>query len=163
VNAQRTVQLSKMRDLYELRERQAHEKVLEQQANVSALELKVEEIETCIAEFINRLSELDERRINSLLLTVAMLQEEAASRSIIERDLRKERFYLDTARKDVNDALELLTNARKTWQACSNCLEALLQLEQNQYALDTRVAKQNAEREFDDLAIAEYCGSRRHG
>ena len=163
MKVQRTDQLAKMRTLYELRERRAHAKVLEQQKKVRILELKFKEIDACVDEFITRLRVLDDRRIKCQFITVSMLQEEAATRLMVERDLRKERLYLQTAKKDVSEALDVLTVLRKQWRHCSARLEALTRIEQNQYAVDARTALQRLEREHDDLAFIAHGEVYQHG
>lgn len=163
MKVQRTAQLAKMRKLYEFRVHQSRAKVLEQQVNVRRLELKVNEIEACVNEFITQLRGLDDRRIKSQFITVSMLKEEAASRLVIERDLRKERLYLQTAKSDVSEAQDVLTTQRKHWQLCSARLDALTQLEQKQSVTDARATEKGLERELDDLVFTAHGGVRQYG
>lgn len=156
MKANTTAQLSRIRHLYELRERQSLAAVHAQRVVVRTLEVKLAGIQSCINEFVSQLTVLDEERSNARALTVAMLQEDASSRLIVERDLRKERFYLETATKDVNDASTELANKHAQWRKCGQRLEALTQLAKSQNKQDAQQVLLTAERELDDFAISRY-------
>lgn len=162
MNATRLQQLAKLRTLYELRVRASLAKLHEQQKCIDALKVTAQDIQVCIDEFINQLKTLDDRRLHQNDLTVAKLQEDAASRLIVKRDLGKERIYLKTANKDVSDAKVELSVIRARWHECSKRLDAVITLEKDQKKTDMQIAQLITDRELDDLALTRH-GTHEHG
>lgn len=162
MNANRSEQLTKMRTLYELRERESLAMLHDQQKSVDLLEGTAKDIQDCVDEFVIQLRTLDDRRLHEDSLTVVMLQEDAASRLIIKRDLGKERIYLKTALKDSKEATDELAIKRCEWRERSKRLDALTMLEKNQKKLEAQLAQVVIDRELDDLALNRH-GAIEHG
>lgn len=158
----RSAQLAKIRTLYELRERESLAKLSEQKKRVVSLKKVVENIQACIDGFENQLKTLDDRRLHVNRLTVEMLHDDAANRLIVQRDLSKERIYLDTAIKDVSNALEDQAASQLLWRECSKRLDALTTLSQNQEQILLQQTQVISDRELDDLALSRY-GLNAHG
>jgi len=162
MNTSRSKQLIKMRTLYELREREALIKLHQQKKSVDLLKITAKEIQDCVNGFVLQLKTLDDRRLHEHSLTVDMLQEDAASRLIVQRDLGKEHVYLNTALKDIKEAMGELAVRRSQWREHANRLDALTTLEKKQKQLEVRLAQVVIDRELDDLAANRH-GAIEHG
>lgn len=162
MNTNRSIQLVKLRALYELRERDALAKLTEQQKCVDALKVTAHDIQLCIDEFENQLTALDDRRLFDSDLTVIMLQDHAANRLVVNRDLGKERIYLKTANNDICEAMAELDVIRAQWRECSRRLDAIAALEKDQKKIETQLSQLVADRELDDFALTRH-GVLEHG
>lgn len=152
----RSEQLSKMQSLHMLRQRDALAKVREQQKCVEVLKSKANEIQSCVNVLLDQLSELDDERLGASNITVAMLHEEAAHRAIVERDLRKERFYLETATKDVSEAKDELARRQSRWREHSQRLEGLTEISKKEEKLANEQVQRRIDRELDNLALTHH-------
>lgn len=151
-----STQLLRVRQLYELRERQSLAQLHEQKTRISVLKSKLHEIQMCVDDFTKQLSALDHQRSQASLLTVDTLQENAACRLIVERDLRKEQFYHGTATKDVSEATSELNARHALWRKHGQSLDALALIETSHSKVETQQALLVAERELDDLAMNRH-------
>lgn len=156
MSALRSLHLSGIRQLYELREREALAGLNKQRACVKELEHKSLEIQSCIDEFVAQLNLHNEQRLHTQLLTVELLQEDAASRLIVERDLRKERFYLETTVKDLNEAADELKSKHAQWYRHHQQLKALSEIEKKHATIEFHQASLQADRERDELALNRH-------
>jgi len=111
----RPAQLDKLRQLFERRANAALLEVRQGQMRVSQLEIKRNEIRECVNAHQQKLTHLDNSRPSALQLSVEHLRAEAGARDIVERDLRKEVFYLQAAEDDIVSANRDLLSTRTQW------------------------------------------------
>lgn len=156
MSTNRLVQLAKIKSLHALRVQEALTQLQEQQRNVAVLKAKVQNIQDCAQLLVEQLISLDKHRLQADRLTVDLLQEEAASRAIVQRDLRKEQLYLETATNDVNEAVAVLTQKHAQWHERSQRLDALTALTHDQQKIAMRRAQLRLDREMDDQAISRH-------
>jgi len=162
MNAKRIEQLQRINALCERREQNSLTRLRQQEHIVKSLEHKRDEIVACIDEFIDQINALNDQRLCFSTMTVEMLQTDVASRAIVERDLRKERFYLETADKDVSEAKDELEIRRSQWRKLYQRLDALKLAIKQHTAADIQQAHQHSEHEIDDLVSGRH-GIKAHG
>jgi len=160
--AELTAQFDRLRALYETHEHAALLQLQTQQRYVTDLRAKCMEIQRCVVEVEKRIETLGQARAVSNNITVANLHEEAQLRTVLQRDLKKELFYLDTAQQDVDTADKELSEKRSRWQRYQRRLDALASIEQKKLAQLHTLTQIKDEHALDEL-IMQHADGLSHG
>ncbi len=153
INTNRSVQIDSLLKVCECRVEQAFNVLQNEQQLVHELENKCKEITSSIQGLEKKLAGLDSDRPNAADISVEILQAEASARAIIERDLRKEVFYLQTAEKDVLNAQNVLESSREQWQSHQKKLESIQHLQGDYQVNEKRREQVKSDGAADEMGI----------
>ena len=150
----RSTQLTRLRRLYETRERSAWSTVQKQQQAVAVITNERDAVQSAIDKLGQQLSQLSKARNDADSITVVVLQEEAALRVFYERELHKQHSKLELADKEHDQAVAGLNAKRDRWRKQRIHIDALAQLESCHSRQDSLQSAREIVRELDDFVAS---------
>lgn len=138
--------LQQLRTLYELREKRAHEAVVEQRQELTIVQDKLSEQRVLVRTLRDELEALHQMRSRSNIqqMTAHSLQAESDRRRWLLYDLEKEEYYIPAMESDVDIARAELAARQRAWTIAR---ERIKVLEQQGVKIQSRIRQVQARTE----------------